>query len=114
MTTRILPSLSDLSSNELHARLGSLRAKEREGLVSFLHCLAEIERRKVHAELGFPSIFKKSSDCTSRRYGEDHDADPSVQWGDGDDLPPSAPRQAGLGRDRRTRRAASESARRVD
>ena len=57
MTTRILPSLSDLSSNELHARLGSLRAKEREGLVSFLHCLAEIERRKVHAELGFPSIF---------------------------------------------------------
>jgi len=44
-------------SSALTARLYEIRRQERSLLVEFLHTLAEVERRRVHLDLAFPSLF---------------------------------------------------------
>jgi len=46
----------------LTARLYSLRAQKRTLLVEFLACLGELDRRRLHLELGFPSTFAFCTD----------------------------------------------------
>ena len=62
MTTLFLPSLASLPPAELTARLYSLRAQERSLLVEFLAYLGELDRRRLHLELGFPSTFAFCTD----------------------------------------------------
>src|SRR5688572_22082240 len=50
-----------LSSHALTARLGELVATERRTIADFVLHLAELERRKLHLELGYSSTF---SFCT--------------------------------------------------
>ncbi len=49
--------LQQLEASALTSRLYELRKQERGLLVEFLHCLGELERRKVHLEIGFSSVF---------------------------------------------------------
>jgi hypothetical protein len=49
--------LDHLPSSALTARLYEIRRQERELLVEFLVYLAEVDRRKLYLELGFPSLF---------------------------------------------------------
>ena len=46
-----------LSNGELVARIDRLAGEEREVLCRFLEHLSELERRKLHVELGFSSVF---------------------------------------------------------
>src|SRR5262249_28690897 len=62
MTTHALPSLASLPPDQLTARLYSLRAQERTLLVEFLAYLGELDRRRLHLELGFPSTFAFCTD----------------------------------------------------
>lgn len=48
-------ALSSLPSSALTARLYDIRRAERGLLVELLTYLAEVDRRKVYAETGFPS-----------------------------------------------------------
>ena len=57
------PSLSELSSDALTTRLAELRGTERITLVEFLWCLAEMDRRKTHLDLGYPSLFAYCTDA---------------------------------------------------
>jgi len=54
-------NLKTLANQELHNHTKRLVAKERELTTEVLHTLAEVERRKLFAELGFSSLF---SYCT--------------------------------------------------
>ena len=49
--------LSKTPSSALTERLYAIREKERALLVEFLHYLAEVERRKVHLEAGYGSLY---------------------------------------------------------
>jgi hypothetical protein len=62
METHRLPSLTDVSSDRLTARLYELRVEERHRLVEFLAYLAELERRRLHLDLGFASAFAFCTD----------------------------------------------------
>ncbi len=58
--------LSQLSDRDIVARLKTLVATERSHLVEILKHLSEVERRKLHLESGFSSLFEY---CVSRlRY----------------------------------------------
>ncbi len=57
MDNTIASSIECIPASALTARLYELRRQERELLVEFLRNLAEVDRRKVHLELGFPSLF---------------------------------------------------------
>src|SRR5688572_913460 len=46
-----------LSSHALTSRLGELVATERRTIAEFVLHLAELERRQLHLELGYPSTF---------------------------------------------------------
>ena len=50
-----------LSSHALTAKLGQLLAESRQTVVAFVLHLAELERRQLHLELGYSSVF---SFCT--------------------------------------------------
>src|SRR5262245_13883594 len=50
-------TLTDIPSDRIAARLYELRAEERVRLVEFLDYLAELERRKLHLDMGFGSTF---------------------------------------------------------
>jgi len=50
-------SFEGVPSSALTARLYEIRRQERSLLVEFLHTLAEVERRRVHLDLAFPSLF---------------------------------------------------------
>src|SRR3972149_885981 len=50
-------SLSSLAPDLLTARLHELRGQERRLLVELLRHLAEVDRRRLHLELAFPSLF---------------------------------------------------------
>jgi hypothetical protein len=50
-------TLGDLTTHQLRDRIGSLLSAERRTIVEFLFCLAEVERRRLHLELGYASIF---------------------------------------------------------
>jgi len=50
-------SLSSLAPDLLTARLHELRGQERRLLVDLLRHLAEVDRRRLHLELAFPSLF---------------------------------------------------------
>src|SRR5262245_6757948 len=52
-----------LSSHALTAKLGELLADERKTIVAFVLHLAELERRQLHLELGYSSLFVF---CTDR------------------------------------------------
>jgi 5-methylcytosine-specific restriction endonuclease McrA len=52
-----------LSSHALTAKLGDLLADERQTIVAFVLHLAELERRQLHLELGYASLFVF---CTDR------------------------------------------------
>jgi hypothetical protein len=62
MESTSLPSLADISSDRLTARLYELRVEERQRLVEFLAYLAELERRRLHLDLGFTSTFAFCTD----------------------------------------------------
>src|SRR4029079_4724415 len=49
--------LADLPASALTARLYDIRKAERGLLVEFLTYLAEVDRRGVHLEVGFSSLF---------------------------------------------------------
>src|SRR5688572_1183248 len=49
--------LNQMSSHALIARLDELVALERRTIVDELLCLAEIERRRIHVEMGCSSLF---------------------------------------------------------
>jgi 5-methylcytosine-specific restriction endonuclease McrA len=53
-----LDALAGVPGHELTAHLYRLRVKERERLVEFLLYLAELDRRKLYLDLGFPSCFR--------------------------------------------------------
>jgi hypothetical protein len=53
----LLPDLSRISSDVLVARLAALLKGEREAMTNFLLHLAEVDRRRLHLELGYPSLF---------------------------------------------------------
>jgi hypothetical protein len=55
--------LTTLSSGRLVARLGELVSDERSIAIDFILHLAELERRRLHLELGAPSLFAY---CTDR------------------------------------------------
>src|SRR5687767_12924775 len=55
--------LNQMSSHALIARLDELLALERGTIVDELLCLAEIERRRIHVEMGCSSLFVL---CTRR------------------------------------------------
>ena len=57
-----MPSLSDLTSEALTARLVELRSDERRILVEFLRHLAELDRRELYLELGHSSLFAFCTD----------------------------------------------------
>src|SRR5688572_25951153 len=57
MNATHLSSLANVSSDRLTARLYELRVEERQRLVEFLLYLAELERRRLHLDLGFGSTF---------------------------------------------------------
>jgi hypothetical protein len=60
--------LSALNDNELLARLGELRRRERETTIEILQHLNKVERRKLHLRLGYSSMFTY---CTGHlRYSE--------------------------------------------
>src|SRR4051794_40686293 len=50
-------TLTAVTSSELTSRLYELRRAERGLLVEFLVFLGEVERRRLHLELGFSSLF---------------------------------------------------------
>ena len=50
-------ALANVRGDYLTARMQDLRRQERRGLAEFLACLGEMERRRLHLELGFGSIF---------------------------------------------------------
>jgi 5-methylcytosine-specific restriction endonuclease McrA len=56
-------SFDNLSSHALAARLSELLADERQTIVAFVLHLAELERRQLHLELGYSSLFVF---CTQR------------------------------------------------
>jgi hypothetical protein len=49
--------LSELSTQELNAKIQSLVREERRLTVEVLRHLREVERRMLFAELGYPSLF---------------------------------------------------------
>src|SRR5687767_1107104 len=57
MTTMIASELAKVPSDGLTKTMYDLRRQERQLLVQFLACLGEMERRQLHLELGFSSIF---------------------------------------------------------
>src|SRR5262245_66384198 len=46
-----------LSSHALTAKLGELLADERQTMAAFVLHLAELERRRLHLELGYPNLY---------------------------------------------------------
>jgi 5-methylcytosine-specific restriction endonuclease McrA len=52
------PSLAGLSNRELLSRVKALVAKERATTLEILVHLNEVERRKLHLSLGYPSLFE--------------------------------------------------------
>ncbi|MGA9525721.1 MAG: hypothetical protein WBV82_29955, partial [Myxococcaceae bacterium] len=56
-------SLAELSSDALTTRLSELRGAERLSLVEFLWCLGEMDRRRTHLDLGYPSLFAYCTDA---------------------------------------------------
>src|SRR5262245_23682848 len=50
-------NFTHLSSHALTARLGELLANERRTIVDFILHLAELERRQLHLEMGYSSLF---------------------------------------------------------
>ena len=65
MLTNLMPStsLAELSSDALTTRLAELRGAERRSLVEFLWCLGEMDRRRTHLDLGYPSLFAYCTDA---------------------------------------------------
>ena len=57
MNATALPTLAALSPDQLTGRLCELRRQERHLLVEFLAYLAEMDRRRLYLELGWPSLF---------------------------------------------------------
>ena len=57
MTTIDVSKLANVKADYLTSRMQDLRRQERQGLAEFLACLGEMERRRLHLELGFGSIF---------------------------------------------------------
>jgi len=57
-----LPSLAEVPAEQVTARLFELRVEERQRLVEFLLYLGELERRKLHLDLGFGSVFVYCTD----------------------------------------------------
>lgn len=55
-------TLTTLSSHALVAALGDLVATERRTIVAFVLHLAELERRQLHLEMGYPSIYAFCAD----------------------------------------------------
>lgn len=51
------PECHDVPSSALTARLYEIRRHERALLVEFLWPLCEVDKRSVHVELAFPSLF---------------------------------------------------------
>src|SRR4051812_26731205 len=62
-TTTSRPSLNSLTATALGSRISELLGRERTGLVDFLWHLAEVDRRKLHLDLGHASLFEY---CTDR------------------------------------------------
>ena len=50
-------SFEGIPSSALTQRLYEIRRQQRSLLVEFLHTLAEVDRRSVHLDLLFPSLF---------------------------------------------------------
>jgi 5-methylcytosine-specific restriction endonuclease McrA len=50
-------NFAHLSSHALTAKLGELLADERQTIVAFVLHLAELERRQLHLELGYPNLY---------------------------------------------------------
>src|SRR5262249_39109262 len=64
LTTALDPgSLAELSSDALTTRLTELRGSERLSLVEFLWYLGEMDRRRSHLGLGYPSLFAYCTDA---------------------------------------------------
>jgi hypothetical protein len=62
-------NLKYLSDAALLRKLDDLASLERNNLLAFLHCLREVESRKLYSELGYTSLFDY---CTKKlRYPED-------------------------------------------
>ena len=57
MNATTLPTLAALAPDQLTGRLYELRRQERHLLVEFLAYLAEVDRRRLYLELGWPSLF---------------------------------------------------------
>jgi 5-methylcytosine-specific restriction endonuclease McrA len=57
MNAMPLPGLEAVSDGHLTARLYELRSQERALLVEFLRYLAELDRRRLYLEAGYPSLF---------------------------------------------------------
>jgi hypothetical protein len=57
MEETMLADLSRIPSNDLRSRLGALLSEERKAVVDFLLHLAELERRRLYAELGYATLF---------------------------------------------------------
>jgi 5-methylcytosine-specific restriction endonuclease McrA len=55
-------NFAHLSSHALTAKLGELLADERQTIVAFVLHLAELERRQLHLELGYPNLFSFCTD----------------------------------------------------
>src|SRR5256885_1983335 len=55
-------SLKDLTSEALVARLHELAANERLCVLDIIHHVAELETRKFHLDLGYPSTFAYCTD----------------------------------------------------
>ena len=51
-------ALSSLDAQALSARLASLASEERATQVDFIRLLAELDRRRGYAELGYPSLWE--------------------------------------------------------
>ena len=51
-------SFSRFTSEELLIRTKTLISKERKITLSIIECLEEIQRRRLYAEIGFPSLWE--------------------------------------------------------
>src|SRR4051812_4547557 len=57
------PTLDSLSSDALASRISVLLSRERSCVVQFLWHLAEVDRRKLHLQLGYSSLFVYCTDA---------------------------------------------------
>src|SRR4051812_25129880 len=56
-TIPLTVALRSISSDQLASKLDELNSKSHAVLVEFLLHLGELERRKLHCELGYDSVF---------------------------------------------------------